>query len=89
MYTSTVLKPILSVLASVVAVFAFSLVLVQVASAQEYDFGGVDEGCWPGLTRFKKGFGGHVVDYGGAYEYPYKQLFYSLYRVAHFAAYRS
>ena len=27
----------------------------------EYDFGGVDETRWPGLTRFKKGFGGIEV----------------------------
>lgn len=46
----------------------------------EYDFGGIDEERWPGLTRFKRGFGGIVEEHRGAYELPLNGVRYSLYR---------
>ncbi|MFH1671454.1 MAG: peptidoglycan bridge formation glycyltransferase FemA/FemB family protein, partial [Candidatus Portnoybacteria bacterium] len=41
-----------------------------------YDFYGIDEKKWPGVTRFKKGFGGKKVIYPGAYDVIYSPLWY-------------
>jgi len=45
----------------------------------EYDLWGISEKNWPGVTRFKKGFGGHVVSYVGAYDYPFSKFWYRAY----------
>lgn len=47
----------------------------------EYDFWGVDEKKWPGVTRFKKGFGGREVEYIGAYDYIFQPFWYTLYNL--------
>ena len=47
-----------------------------------YDFGGVDDERWPGITRFKKGFAGWIEEFPGMYELPLKKAQYGLYRVA-------
>jgi lipid II:glycine glycyltransferase (peptidoglycan interpeptide bridge formation enzyme) len=44
-----------------------------------YDFWGIDEKRWPGLTRFKKGFGGQEVIYPGAFELPFSCFWYKVY----------
>jgi lipid II:glycine glycyltransferase (peptidoglycan interpeptide bridge formation enzyme) len=44
-----------------------------------YDFYGIDEKKWPGVTRFKLGFGGSVRDYPGTYDFVFRPLIYSLY----------
>jgi len=46
-----------------------------------YDFWGIDDQKWPGVTRFKKGFGGFEVDYSGAWEYPLNKFLYFLYSI--------
>lgn len=46
----------------------------------EYDFWGIDEKKWPGITRFKKGFGGTQINYLGAYDYVISPFWYYLYR---------
>lgn len=46
-----------------------------------YDFWGVDEKKWPGLTRFKKGFGGQLVDYPGTFDLPLSRPWYFLYKI--------
>lgn len=43
---------------------------------KEYDLWGVDVKKWPGLTRFKRGFGGKNVSHIGAYDYVYKKFLY-------------
>lgn len=50
-----------------------------------YDFWGIDERRWPGVTRFKKGFGGREVDYPNScdivfnpFTYRAVRIFYSL-----------
>jgi len=48
----------------------------------EYDFWGIDEQKWPGVTRFKKGFGGKEVVYPGAYDLVFKPIWYKLYKLA-------
>lgn len=48
----------------------------------EYDFWGIDEEKWPGVTRFKKGFGGKEVIYPGAYDLIFQPTWYSIYKIA-------
>jgi len=47
-----------------------------------YDFWGVDEIKWPGVTRFKKGFGGREASYQGAYDLIFQPIWYKLYNLA-------
>ncbi|MCX6739979.1 MAG: peptidoglycan bridge formation glycyltransferase FemA/FemB family protein [Candidatus Parcubacteria bacterium] len=46
-----------------------------------YDFWGIDPVKWPGVTRFKLGFGGFEVHYQGAWELPINELKYKLYKL--------
>lgn len=55
-----------------------------------YDFGGVNpektsdpdfRTKWAGITRFKKGFGGLIHSYAGAYDLPINNLGYKLYKL--------
>lgn len=46
----------------------------------EYDLWGIDEKRWPGVTRFKRGWGGREVSYVGSYDYPTRPFWYTLYR---------
>ncbi len=47
----------------------------------EYDLWGVSEKKWPGVTRFKRGFGGNEARYAGTYDYPLDRLWYTLYTI--------
>lgn len=46
-----------------------------------YDFGGVDEIKWPGVTRFKLGFGGNVIEYPPSIDIIYRPAWYEIYRL--------
>ena len=46
-----------------------------------YDFCGVDENKWPGVTRFKKGFGGEAHSFLGAFDYIINRNFYLFYMI--------
>ena len=46
----------------------------------KYDFWGIDEKKWPGVTRFKLGFGGEPVKYVGTWDYPLDNKWYLIYR---------
>lgn len=46
-----------------------------------YDFWGIDEKKWPGITRFKMGFGGKVVNYPGTFDLPLSKFWYTVYRL--------
>ena len=48
----------------------------------EYDFWGIDEIKWPGVTRFKKGFSGKEIDYPGAHDLIFQPLWYKIYKIA-------
>ncbi|KKR47027.1 MAG: Methicillin resistance protein [Parcubacteria group bacterium GW2011_GWB1_40_14] len=48
----------------------------------EYDLGGIDEQRWPGITRFKKGFGGTIESYPNAIDLPLSDIKYSLYELS-------
>ena len=45
-----------------------------------YDFFGIDEVKWPGVTRFKLGFGGETITYPGTVDYVVNNIAYSLYQ---------
>lgn len=47
-----------------------------------YDFWGIDANKWPGVTRFKLGFGGTTVEYPGAFDIVRKPFWRWLYKVA-------
>lgn len=49
--------------------------------ASEYDLWGIDEKKWPGVTRFKAGFGGREVSYIGSYDYVLQKMWYTAYQV--------
>ena len=45
-----------------------------------YDFWGIDETKWAGVTRFKTGFGGKEIEYIGAYDYVFQPWWYVVYK---------
>ena len=47
-----------------------------------YDLYGVDEEKWPGVTRFKKGFGGKEVEFPGTYDIVFSGFWYKFYKGA-------
>jgi len=52
-----------------------------------YDFGGVaanddSKHSWAGISRFKKGFGGFLVSYPGAFDLVYSPIWYNVYKNA-------
>lgn len=47
-----------------------------------YDFWGIDSARWPGVTRFKRGFGGDVVEYPQSFDIIHRPLLYGFYRIA-------
>jgi len=46
---------------------------------QYYDFYGVDKVKWPGVTRFKEGFGGQNMAYLGTFDLVFNRGYYGLY----------
>jgi lipid II:glycine glycyltransferase (peptidoglycan interpeptide bridge formation enzyme) len=48
----------------------------------EYDFWGINEKKWPGVTRFKKGFGGYEISYPGAYDLVFQPMWYKIYKIS-------
>lgn len=44
-----------------------------------YDFWGIDEDRWPGVTRFKKGFGGRTVAYPESFDIIYRKNYYQVF----------
>jgi lipid II:glycine glycyltransferase (peptidoglycan interpeptide bridge formation enzyme) len=47
-----------------------------------YDFWGIDGKKWPGVTRFKKGFGGFEINYPGTFDLPINKTWYTIYNLA-------
>ncbi len=47
-----------------------------------YDLWGIDANRWPGVTRFKLGFGGHEIEYPGSFDLPVSRFWYLIYKVA-------
>ncbi len=53
----------------------------KIKGLEHYDFWGIDEARWPGVTKFKKGFGGREVEYVGAWNCVFRQGWYWMYRL--------
>lgn len=51
----------------------------RAAGLRHYDFYGVDEKKWPGVTRFKLGFGGRKKEYPGTYDLVFRPVAYNIY----------
>lgn len=49
---------------------------------KHYDWHGIDENKWPGVTRFKKGFGGQAITYPGTFDLAFDPLWYNVYKMA-------
>ncbi len=47
---------------------------------QIYDFWGIDENKWPGVTRFKQGFKGKKISYPGSFDLIFRPAWYMLYQ---------
>jgi lipid II:glycine glycyltransferase (peptidoglycan interpeptide bridge formation enzyme) len=52
----------------------------QTDGAKIYDFYGVNEKKWPGVTRFKLGFGGEIREYFGVFDIILRPGIYQLYQ---------
>ena len=48
---------------------------------QQYDLWGISR-KWPGVTRFKEGFGGKEVTYAGSYDFVFRKPWYFAYRLS-------
>jgi len=48
---------------------------------QEYNFWGIDEKKWPGLTAFKKGFGGKEFIYPQGKDIVFQKIWYEIYKI--------
>lgn len=55
--------------------------LAKQAGYKYYDFHGIDETKWPGVTRFKMGFGGQTVKYPGTFDLVYDDAWYNIYKM--------
>jgi len=53
----------------------------RAAGAKIYDFYGIDEEKWPGVTRFKRGFGGEEKEYPGTFDVIFRPALYACYRL--------
>lgn len=58
-----------------------SIQLAKKLGYKYYDFHGIDEEKWPGVTRFKMGFGGEIRNFPGTYDIIYDEGWYSVYQM--------
>ena len=56
---------------------------VRARGFQTYDFGGTDFLRWPGVTRFKQGFGGRRHEFPPSVDYVFRPVLYHPYRFQH------
>jgi len=49
-----------------------------------YDLWGIDEEKWPGITRFKTGFGGSRIEYPASIDIIYRPVWYAIYKLMKF-----
>lgn len=67
---------------NVMAPYLLQWSVIKTARAQGYkyyDFYGISEKKWPGVTRFKLGFGGQRIKYAGAHDLIFKPFLYGTY----------
>jgi len=56
-----------------------SIKMAKKYNCKYYDFYGIDEKKWPGVTRFKKGFSGEEKEYPGTFDLIFNSSFYYFY----------
>lgn len=56
--------------------------LTSLPAIRYYDFWGIDSRKWPGVTRFKLGWGGELKEYPGSFDIPVSKLWYWTYSLA-------
>lgn len=69
---------------SMMAPYVLHWRIIQWAKKQglkHYDLWGIDAQKWPGVTRFKLGWGGKVKEYPGSFDIPISKIWYLIYRV--------
>lgn len=69
---------------SVMAPFLLQWETIKLAKSKNYkyyDFFGIDEERWPGVTRFKRGFSGEEVEYPGTFDWAFDAGWYSVYKM--------
>lgn len=57
-----------------------ALTSARAAGLRYYDFYGADVGKWPGVTRFKQGFGGRIISYPGTFDLVFRPGYYRVYQ---------
>ena len=55
---------------------------IQDTKYKFYDFWGIDAKKWPGVTRFKLGWGGDLKEYPGSFDLPVSRFWYLAYSLA-------
>lgn len=50
--------------------------------ALNYDLWGIDHQKWPGVSRFKLGWGGRIIEYPGSFDLPISRIWYAAYKTA-------
>lgn len=55
--------------------------LAKTLGYKYYDFFGIDEKKWPGVTRFKSGFSGQEINYPGTFDLIFDSGWYSVYKM--------
>ena len=69
---------------TLMAPYLLQFSLIKKAQAENYlyyDFYGIDEKKWPGVTRFKLGYGGRVFKYLGTHDFILRPGIYKLYEL--------
>ena len=69
---------------NIMAPFALQWHCIKLAKSlgcKYYDFHGISDEKWPGVTRFKKGFGGSAVNYPGTFDLSYDDGWYAIYKM--------
>jgi len=54
---------------------------LKAEDVNNYDWWGIDSKLWPGVTEFKLGWGGQVVERPGAFVFPVRWFWYELYKL--------
>lgn len=57
-----------------------SIKTAQARGCRYYDFYGINERLWPGVTRFKRGYGGVEKEYPGTFDVIFDSLWYNIYQ---------
>ena len=55
---------------------------LQILGCKFYDLWGVDAKKWPGVTRFKLGWGGELREYSGSFDLVVSRFWYLVYSLA-------